>query len=442
MSEKLPQSIEIEQLFRELFPICRSITGDGVRQTLRRLQAIASFIMEEISSGTQVFDWVVPDEWRVREAYVETIDGKRVIDFRDHYLHLVGYSVPFSGELGFDELASHLHTLPDQPDAIPYRTSYYRRDWGFCLSHKTFCQLDPSSRYRVVVNTELFPGSLTLGEAVLPGSSGSEFIVHTYCCHPMMGNDNLSGMVLWALLLRYLGNRPRRHGYRFIIAPETIGTLAYLDLRKNTLDSVIGGFVLTTVAGPGPFSLKESFQKNTWVDRAARSVLADTEKEFLHYPFDVFGSDERQYSSPGFRIPMVTIARSQYHHYPAYHSSLDDLNYISPASLMKSFQVYLDIIDILERDAVVHSLSPFGEPMLGKRGLYPMLGGGLRASGKDDPHQPLHTILWIAFLADGRHSLLNIAEKTGRSFKEVAEIAVQLEEQGLLRLEMPKESLL
>ena len=439
MSGLFPHPDEVEGLFRELYPICRSITGDGVRQTLMRLQDIAAFTVHDIPSGTPVFDWVIPDEWRVREAYVETLDGFRVIDFQDHNLHLVGYSTPFSGELSFEQLDSHLHTLPDQPDAIPYRTSYYQRDWGFCLSHKAYVQLDPTLRYRVKVDTELFSGSLTLGEMVLPGNSEVEIIFHTYCCHPSMGNDNLSGMVLWALLLRYLGNRPRRHSYRFIIAPETIGTLAYLHLRQHSLESVAGGFVLTTVAGPGSFSLKESFEKNTKLDRAARCVLSGCDPEFSRYAFDVFGSDERQYSSPGFRLPMVTIARSQYHRYSAYHTSLDDLSFISESSLLETFKAYVDIIEILEEDALVHSLAPFGEPMLGKRGLYPMLGGGLGTPGNDQSFNRLGTILWTAFLADGQHTLLDISEQTNRPFKEVLDVARQLVEKGLIRLEYLKE---
>ncbi len=442
MRGTLPESCEVEKLFRELFPICRSITGEGVRKTFERLQEIAPFTVLEIPSGTAVFDWIVPDEWRVRDAYVETLDGHRVIDFFDHNLHLVGYSAPFEGELSFEELAPHLHTIPAQPDVIPYRTSYYQRNWGFCLSHHSFMKLDNSIRYRVKVDTELFPGSLSLGEAILPGSSGSEIICHTYCCHPSMGNDNLSGMVLWALLLRYLTTMPRRHTYRFVIAPETIGTLAYLHLHEDVLRAVMGGFILATVAGPGRFSLKESFKGNAWVDRAARCVLANLDPEFSEHPFDVFGSDERQYSSPGFRIPMVTIARSQYHQYPCYHTSQDDLNFISPDSLLESFRAYVEVFEVLERNAVLFSLSPYGEPMLGKRGLYPMLGGGLRTAGESQPEDRLRATLWTIFLADGQHTLLDIAERTGNSFKEVADMADQLKSQGLLRLEFPKEDAL
>ena len=418
MKEQSREADEVKELFKELFPICRSITGEGVRQTFDRLQRITPFAVHEVPSGTPVFDWEIPDEWRIKEAYVETIDGHRVIDFQNHNLHLVSYSVPFSGELDFCDLSSHLHTLPDLPDAIPYRTSYYQRDWGFCLSHTQFLELDRSIKYRVKVDTELFPGSLTLGEAVLPGTSGSEFIFHAYCCHPAMGNDNLSGMVLWIWLLRYLRSRPHRHGYRFVIAPETIGTLTYLHLRKDSLVSVMGGFVFTTVAGPGPFSLKTSFQENSLVDQVASCLMSEMDPGFVRYSFDVFGSDERQYSSPGFRIPMVTIARSQYHRYPFYHTSLDDLNFISPFSLLETFRAYTEIIDALERDAVVHSLKPFGEPMLGKRGLYPMLGGGLQAGGDEPCQSRLRTILWTAFLADGRHTLLDICERTGIPFRE------------------------
>jgi len=441
MNSAVVSSEEINQLFHDLFPLCRSISGEGVRNTLTRLQKISKFSTHEIKSGTSVFDWTIPDEWRVREAYIETLDGKRIVSFSDNNLHLVGYSCPFQGELSFDELVDHLHTLPEQPDAIPYRTSYYKKDWGFCLSYQEYSQMDQSARYRVVIDAEHFSGSLTLGEIYLPGTSGEDYIIHSYCCHPSMGNDNLSGIVLWIYLLRYLSEKPRRHGYRFVIAPETIGALAYLHLKQNDLDAVKGGLILTTVAGPGPFSLKESFSANSLVDRAAKCVLGQVDPDFICRPFDVLGSDERQYSTPGFRIPMITIAQSQYYHYAEYHTSLDNLDCISTESLLASFNLYINVINVLEGNAILHSLSPFGEPMLGKRGIYPMLGGGLNTEGSNTSHDRLRTTLWVTFLADGKHTLLDVAEKTGVSFSEVEEIALLLEQKGLLKIKYPERGL-
>ncbi len=422
-------------LLADLFPICRSITGDGVRRTLRRLQAVAEFDIVEIPSGTQAFDWEVPPEWRVRAAYVARGDGSRIVDFQDNNLHLVGYSVPFRGTVDFPTLFQHLHSLPERPNAIPYRTSYYRRDWGFCMAHNQLTALDPSARYEVVVDTELFPGALTLGEAILTGDSGHEYLVHAYCCHPSMGNDNLSGMVLWALLLRQLRDCRHRHTYRFVIAPETIGTLAYLSRCERQMTNVDGAFVLSTVAGPGTFRLKGSFLGSSSVDRAARLALASSGEEFSERAFDVFGSDERQYSSPGFRIPAVTISRSQYHEYPEYHTSDDDLAFISVDSLSRSLKAYRYAIDVLEHDAVPRSLAPCGEPMLGRRGLYPQLGGASHVSGESTDRDRLSAILWTAFSADGSVRLSEIAERRNLNFDDVLFAARELKRQGLVELE-------
>lgn len=426
---------ELKDLLAELFPICRSITGDGVRLTLRRLQAIAEFDIVEIPSGTQAFDWEVPLEWRVHAAYVARQDGSRIVDFQDNNLHLVSYSAPFRGTVDYQTLVQHLHSIPDRPDAIPYRTSYYRREWGFCIAHTQLAALDPSAQYEVVVDTELFAGALTLGEAILKGDSGHEYIVHTYCCHPSMGNDNLSGVVLWALLLRQLRACRHRHTYRFVIAPETIGTLAYLSRRKRQMANVDGAFVLSTVAGPGAFCLKRSFLGTSSVDRAARLALVSSGEDFSERAFDVFGSDERQYSSPGFRIPAVTISRSQYHQYPEYHTSKDDLAFVSVDSLLRCLKAYRFAIDVLEQDAVPTSLSPCGEPMLGRRGLYPQLGGASHAGGESIDLARLKGILWTAFSADGAVRLSEIAERRDLRFDDVLFAARELERQGLLKLE-------
>jgi aminopeptidase-like protein len=431
---------EAEALLGRLFPICRSITGEGVRKTLRELQGTASFQTHEVPSGTACFDWTVPDEWTIRDAYIETREGERLVEFHKNNLHVVSYSEPVDALLPFDELAPHLHSLPNLPHAIPYRTTYYRREWGFCLSHEQLLRMDRGAKYRVVIDSDLAPGSLTYGEALLPGTSGEEYLVSTYCCHPSLANDNLSGIVLWTLLLREMQRRPTRHSYRFVIAPETIGAIAYLARNRKAMERMQGGFVLTTVAGPGRFGYKGSYQTNSRMDRVVERAFASQGIEPIRYPFDVDGSDERQYSSPGFRIPVVTITKDKYYEYDYYHTSLDDLSFISAANLIESLVLYLGAIENLELDQVYRSLNPHGEPMLGKRGLYPQTGGAIRqrAAGtvETDPARPgggdLEAMRWVMFLSDGETSLLEISERTGLPMRKIYEAAEKLREHRLL----------
>src|SRR5262249_5522400 len=287
---------ETAQLFEDLFPICRSLTGDGVRMTMRRLQQIAPFDIKEIKSGTVVYDWTIPDEWNVFGAVLETENGEKIIDFADNNLHLVNYSVAVDGIFSFEELRPHLHTLPACPDVIPYRTSYFTRDWGFCLSYNKWLSLDQTKRYRVKINTRLAPGAMTYAEAILPGVSGKEYLLSSYCCHPSMANDNLSGVITWALLLRHIAGINRRHSYRFILSPETVGTIAYLALNEGEMGEVKGGYVLSCCAGPGKFGYKKSFAQLLSgeladIDRAALLALKEAEIDFIEFPFDVNGSD-------------------------------------------------------------------------------------------------------------------------------------------------------
>ena len=270
-----------DDLLRTLFPLCRSISGDGLRQTLRGLAEVTPFELHEIPSGTVCYDWTVPDEWNARDAYVADSSGRRLIDFQASNVHLVNYSCPFEGRLTFDELAPHLHTLPALPAAIPYRTTYYNRAWGFCLTHAQFQKLDRNEKYHVVVDTTLAPGALTYGEALLPGTSGREYLVSTYVCHPSLANDNLSGPVLWTLLLAELRKRPLRHSYRFVIAPETIGALAYIARNEAAVRALAGGFVATTVAGPGKFGYKQTFRGDDPIDRVVRLTFKELGLEYI-----------------------------------------------------------------------------------------------------------------------------------------------------------------
>jgi len=438
---------EADTFLRRLFPICRSITGEGVRQTLAALQEIAPFQLHEVPSGTECYDWVVPDEWTIRDAYVATPDGARVIDFQKSNLHVVGYSEPIDARMTFAELEPHLHTLPHLPQAIPYRTTYYKRDWGFCLSHEHLERMDRGAKYRVVIDSTLAPGALTYGEALIHGSSGSEYLISTYCCHPSLANDNLSGIVLWALLLRQLSSRPNRHSYRFVILPETIGALAYLARNEESLKRVQGGFVITTVAGPGKPGYKCSFRGDSRVDRAVEQVFAELRLEHVRYPFDISGSDERQYSSPAFRIPVVSVTKDKYYEYDFYHTSLDNLDFISAQGLVDTLKLYLLAIGNLEADLAYRSLNPHGEPMLGKRGLYPQTGGGIQQKAAGGTHaerryellagtealgSELDAIRWLMFLGDGATTLLEIAGKTGLPMRQLHATAERLCSHGLL----------
>ena len=435
---------EAGRLLEELFPICRSITGQGVRDSLKILQEVAPFQVHEVPSGTACFDWTVPLEWNAKEAWIKTPDGRRVADFGVNNLHLVSYSEPFEGVLSWEELRPHLHTLPDKPKAIPYRTSYYNRTWGFCLSQEELEGLEQGGKYEVLVRTSLEPGSLTHGEARLEGDSGQEFLISTYCCHPSLANDNLSGPVLWALLLRELGKRTLRHSYRFIIVPETIGAIAFLSRNQEAAENFSGAFVLTTCAGPGPFGYKESFCGDAAVDRAARAALAQAGLDHIPYPFDINGSDEKHFSAPWFRVPTGSITKDKYYEYPEYHTSLDNLSLISPQGLVQSLGLYLSALEILEKDLTYTSLSPRCAPMLSKRGLYPKLGGAqVHRSGEAAPgrggrewttSQELDAINWLMFLADGAHSLLDVAERTGLPVARLQATAEKLRDQGLLEL--------
>lgn len=440
---------EADELLQRLFPICRSITGDGVRQTLSILRDVSDFNVKEIPSDTKCYDWTIPDEWNIRNAYVEDSSGVRLIDFQENNIHLVSYSVPVDENMSFRELDKHLHTLPNLPNAIPYRTTYYRRDWGFCLSYEQYSRLDRGAEYHVRIDSTIEPGSLTLGDAVIEGNSGQEFLISTYCCHPSLANDNLSGQVLWALLLRELKSRKTRHTYRFVIAPETIGAIAYLSQNERVMKNVSGGFVITTVAGPGRLGFKHTFLGDHLIDRVVSRTFREEGLERNFFPFDIKGSDERQYSSQYFRIPMGTICKDKYYEYDYYHTSLDDLDFISAENLVETLKLYLLVIGNLEMNATYRSLNPFCEPMLSKRGLYPTIGGHLNqkalgfntdlrvgvnsVSDGDTLHgEDIDAMLWVMFYSDGVFSLLDISEKTGLSLKRLHGAATNLHLKGLL----------
>jgi len=434
----------IPVLMNQLFPICRSITGSGVRKSLNILKQITDFEIHEIASGTKCFDWEVPNEWNIKDAFIEDSEGKKIVDFQENNLHVVNYSIPIDSIMTFNELKHHLHMLPDMPTAIPYRTSYYKREWGFCLKHEQFKKMNTNSNFHVVVNSSLTKGSMSIGEYFIQGEYKSEFIFSTYCCHPSMANDNLSGMILWILLLKFLKSKKTKFSYRFTIMPETIGTIAYLSKNENHLSNLRAGFVLSCVGGPGSFSYKSSFLENHLIDQIVVNTLEQLKIDFVQFPFVPRGSDERQFSSPGFRIPIGLLCKDKFHEYDNYHTSLDDLDFISESSILSTFLIYVRIIDALEQidESMIisnnvsnnvsqkskypffRSLNPKCEPMLSKKNLYPSIGGSLKhIVSKNEKsvttEKNLELLLNILFYSDGKTSIESIASKSSMSENEI-----------------------
>ena len=408
-----------------LFPICRSLTGNGVRETLRRItDRLPALVVHEVPSGTQAFDWTVPNEWNVRGAYIEDPAGQRIVDFVNNNLHVVGYSTAIDTTMGLDELQEHLHSLPDQPDVIPYVTSYYKESWGFCLPHTLRQSLRPG-RYRVVIDADLEPGHLTYGEAVIPGSSSDEILLSTYVCHPSMANNELSGPVIATFLAQWLREERRKYTYRILFVPETIGTLVYLSKNLPELKgNVRAGFVLTCCGDDGPFSYMPSRTGTTYADKVALRVLSSHAPNFVKYSFGQRGSDERQYCSPLVDLPVCSIMRSKYHEYPQYHTSADDLNFVTSSGLRRTLEVYAALIAEIEANDIPHAVF-HGEPQLGKRGLYPTTGGQIDQAS-------IGAIVDLLALADGTNDLKEMAALTGHDLKALESACATLIDHGLL----------
>jgi aminopeptidase-like protein len=420
-AESLEAGAKIHALMRELFPICRSISGDGVRRTFELVSRHIPLELTEVPTGTEVLDWVVPREWNVREAWIADPSGRRIVDFQESNLHVLNYSAPIRACLPLDELREHLFVHQTNEDWIPYRTSYYTENWGFCLTRR---QLDalPDGEYEVCIDSSLEDGSITYAEAIVTGELEDEVLVTTYSCHPSLANDNVSGIAFLAILGEQLAQLRLRYTYRLLFSPGSIGPISWLARNEDRLGLVHGGLVASCLGDPGPMTYKRSRRGDAEIDRAVELVLRDEEGARVR-DFVPLGGDERQFCSPGFDLPVGALSRTPADEFPGYHSSGDDLELVRPEHLADSFRVYLEVIDVLERNGRWLNTNPKGEPQLGKRGLYRNVGGGSFREA---------ALLWVLNLSDGEHDLLEIAQRSGISFAEIAAAAAKLREHGLL----------
>lgn len=425
LSDPVCAGDEMHALARRLYPICRSITGDGVRQTLAVLRERIPLELSEVASGTPVFDWTVPKEWNIRDAYIKNARGERVVDFRRSNLHVVNYSVPVRARMRLAELRPHLHSLPDRPRWIPYRTSYYSESWGFCLAHEDLAAL-PDDEYEICIDSTLGPGSLTYGEYALAGASQDEVVIYTHTCHPSLANDNLSGLAVVTLLAQHVATMPRRYSYRFIFGPGTIGSITWLSQNEDRLGHIRHGLVVALVGDSGPFTYKRSRRGDAEVDRIAMQALHDGDTPWSAVNFEPYGYDERQFCSPGVNLPVGRLTRTSNGAYPEYHTSADNLDLITPQALAESLAACLRIVNMLENNRYYLNTSPKGEPQLGKRGLY------RKSGGQKDVGQREYALLWVLNLSDGQHSLLDISERSGLAFEAIHAATRDLVTAGLL----------
>ena len=434
--KKINDLLEVWQSSREgaglfemvsaLYPICRSITGNGLRESLRQLQNQVGLSLHEVPTGTQVFDWTVPKEWNIRDAYIKDNRGARIVDFQSNNLHVVNYSVPVRQKMRLSELRKHLFALPENPDWIPYRTTYYRETWGFCLTQR---QLDSlaDEEYDICIDASLEPGRLTYGEYRIQGATDDEVLVSCHSCHPSLCNDNLSGMAVAAKLARHLSGMALRYSYRFLWIPGTIGAITWLALNEVILPRIKHGLVLSCVGDPGRFHYKRSRHGNAEIDRVVEHVLRRTREDYAVLDFSPHGYDERQYCSPGVNLPVGCFMRTPNGKYPQYHTSADDLSLVKPEALAGSLRLLLCIVRTLEENRCYLNLNPKCEPQLGRRGLYRSMGGTNNSHLEE-------ALLWILNFSDGAHSLLDIAERSGLEFTILDQAAGILLDHKLLRL--------
>jgi aminopeptidase-like protein len=417
--------IEIHQLISQLYPICRSITGDGVRETLHMLQQFIPLELHEVPTGTPVFDWIVPKEWNIHDAYVLNPQGKKVIDFQKSNLHILNYSIPIDRQMPLSELKEHLFSMPDRPDWVPYRTSYYQENWGFCLSHHELEQLE-DGEYQVYINSSLAAGSLTYGEYYIQGETSEEILFSCHVCHPSLCNDNLSGIGLATFLAKQITAKPHRYSYRFLFVPGTIGSITWLSLNQHKVERIKHGLVISGVGDAGKSTYKKSRRGDAEIDRAVTHILKHSGQEYAIEDFSPYGYDERQYCSPGFNLAVGSLTRTPFNCYPEYHTSADNLDFIHPTNLADSLEKYLAVINILENNHTYLNTNPYCEPQLGKRGLYGNFGGKKSTKTRE------MAMLWVMNLADGKYSLLEIADRANLPFSVIQEAAIDLLATGLL----------
>ncbi|HEY8404933.1 MAG TPA: DUF4910 domain-containing protein [Flavobacteriales bacterium] len=420
---------KIEQYFDRLFPICRSLTGNGVRETLAILREIIPIETHEVPSGTKAFDWTVPKEWNIKGAYIKDEDGKVICDFADNNLHVVSYSTPVNEVMDYDTLVKKLHYLEELPDAIPYFTSYYKEDWGFCISYNTFKNLDKTKRYEVVIDSELKQGSMTYGDAVLKGETEKEILFSTYICHPSMANNELSGVLVNAFLYGLIAQLPkRRYTYRFVFVPETIGSIYYLSKHgEHFRNHLMAGLILTCIGDKGDLSYKHSRRGNALIDKVTKHILDHEGLAHRLFDFTPLGSDERQYCSPGFNLPVGVLCRSMFHSYREYHTSLDNKDILSFEGMVQTLETLVKIVKALELNDYYINTQPYCEPQMGKRGLYHSVGG-MRT-----PPDTITRYMNILNFSDGEYDLIDIAEKLETSVLQLEEPVQRLMESGLLR---------
>jgi len=423
-TEKIGQ--EMHELMRRLHPICRSITGNGVRETLKIIQEHIPIKINEVPTGTKVFDWTVPKEWNIKDAYIKNSKGEKIVDFKKSNLHVLNYSISVCKKIGLEELKKHLFTLPEHPNWVPYLTSYYKENWGFCLTHKQFEKLKDEI-YEVVIDSTLKEGNLTYGELYIKGQKEEEILFSCYTCHPSLCNDNLSGVVLLTFLAKILLNKKQRYSYRFLFIPETIGAITWLSLNEDKIKKIKHGLVATCVGDSGKLTYKKSRIGGAAIDKAVEKVLVDSEDHYEIIDFFPSGSDERQFCSPGFNLPVGSLVRTIYGKFPEYHTSADNLDFISFKHLTDSLKKYLEVVSILENNNTYLNLNPKGEPQLGKRGLYRIIG-----SQKGNDLNEL-ALFWVLNLSDGTNSILDIAIHSGMKFGQIKNAADALISKDLLK---------
>lgn len=425
---------QIDTLLQKLYPITRSITGNGNRETLKIIQDISPIKILEYPSGKKVYDWTIPKEWNIKDAWIKNSKGEKIIDFNNSNLHIVSYSMPIHKKLKLEELKNNLYYLENLPDAIPYRTSYYDDSWGFCVSFNQYEALfNDEEEYEICIDSSLENGSLSIGELLIPGKSEKEYLVSSYICHPSMLNDSMSGVICAAIVAKELLKKQSEleHSYRFIFVPETIGAIAYCANNEAIMKNINNGLVMTTCGGPGKFGYKQSWDEKNFINSMIEDVFKENSLDFETYVFDIHGSDERQYSSQGFKINCATISKDKYYEYDYYHTSLDNLDFVKPENLNQTVNLYVRLIDKMDKNIKYKNLYPNCEVMLSKHDLYPKTGGALLPNSN---LSVLDIILWILYYSDGFMSLYEISKKLNIDILQVYEETKKLENKKILEI--------